>query len=129
MWITNGSIADVAVVWANTDNGIRGFLVEKDTPGFTTVRMKGKWSLRASVTSELILDNVIVDEKKSLLPTEKASRHRSAALPRPAMVSPGALSGQPTTATRRPLHMHCRGSSSINRSPVSSCSRKNWRKW
>lgn len=68
MWITNGSIADVAIVWARTENGIRGFLVEKDTPGFSTVRMKGKWSLRASVTSELICDNVILDEKKSMLP-------------------------------------------------------------
>jgi glutaryl-CoA dehydrogenase len=72
MWITNGSIADVAVVWASTANGIRGFLVEKDSPGFSTVRMKGKWSLRASVTSELILDNVIVDEKKCMLPKAKS---------------------------------------------------------
>jgi glutaryl-CoA dehydrogenase len=68
MWITNGSIADVAVIWARTEDGIRGFLVEKDTPGFSAPQMKGKWSLRASVTSELILDNVIVDEEKSLLP-------------------------------------------------------------
>jgi glutaryl-CoA dehydrogenase len=68
MWITNGSIADVAVVWAGTDEGIRGFLVEKDTQGFSTVRMKHKWSLRASVTSELIFDNVVLDEEHSLLP-------------------------------------------------------------
>ena len=68
MWITNGTIADVAVVWAKTDEGIRGFLVEKGTPGFTAPQMKGKWSLRASVTSELIFDNVILDEKESLLP-------------------------------------------------------------
>ena len=68
MWITNGSIADVAVVWARTDDGIRGFLVENGTPGFETVRMKGKWSLRASITSELILDNVVVEESASLLP-------------------------------------------------------------
>ena len=71
MWITNGSIADVAVVWAKTDEGIRGFLVEKGTPGFTAPQMKGKWSLRASVTSELIFDDVIVDEEKSLLPKVK----------------------------------------------------------
>lgn len=71
MWITNGSIADVAVVWAKTDDGIRGFLVEKGTPGFTAPQMHGKWSLRASVTSELILDDVIVDEEKSLLPHVK----------------------------------------------------------
>ena len=68
MWITNGSVADVAVVWAQTDDGIRGFLVEKGTPGFSAPEMKGKWSLRASVTSELVLDDVIVDEERSLLP-------------------------------------------------------------
>ena len=68
MWITNGSLADVALVWARTEEGIRGFLVEKETPGFSAPQMKGKWSLRASVTSELILDNVLVDEEKSLLP-------------------------------------------------------------
>jgi glutaryl-CoA dehydrogenase len=68
MWITSGSIADVAVVWARTDEGIRGFLVERGTPGFSTPEMKGKWSLRASVTSELVLDDVIVDEERSLLP-------------------------------------------------------------
>ncbi|BHH83793.1 acyl-CoA dehydrogenase family protein [Desulforhopalus sp. 52FAK] len=68
MWITNGSIADVAIVWANSADGIRGFLVEKDTPGFSTVHMKGKWSLRASVTSELILDNVVLNETHSMLP-------------------------------------------------------------
>ena len=52
-WITNGSVADVAVVWARTDEGIRGFLVEKGTPGFTSRDQHGKFSLRASVTSEL----------------------------------------------------------------------------
>lgn len=68
MWITNGSIADVAVVWAKTSDGVRGFLIEKGTKGFEAPRMKGKWSLRASVTSELVFDNVIVEESKSLLP-------------------------------------------------------------
>ncbi|MDD2850649.1 MAG: acyl-CoA dehydrogenase family protein [Desulfuromonadaceae bacterium] len=68
MWITNGSIADVAVVWAKTDGGIRGFLVEKGTPGFSAPQMHGKWSLRASITSELLFDDVIVNEEKSLLP-------------------------------------------------------------
>jgi glutaryl-CoA dehydrogenase len=53
MWITNGSIADVAVVWARTDDGIRGFLVERGTPGFTTSDIHRKLSLRASITSEL----------------------------------------------------------------------------
>ena len=68
MWITNGSISDVALVWAQTDDGIRGFLIKKDTPGFSAPRMKGKWSLRASVTSELVMQDVIVDEEESLLP-------------------------------------------------------------
>jgi glutaryl-CoA dehydrogenase len=68
MWITNGSVADVALVWAQTDEGIRGFLVEKGTPGFSAPEMKGKWSLRASVTSELVLEDVVVDEERSLLP-------------------------------------------------------------
>jgi len=58
MWITNGSVADVAVVWAQTDDGVRGFVVPTDTPGFTAPAMTGKLSLRASVTSELVLDGV-----------------------------------------------------------------------
>jgi glutaryl-CoA dehydrogenase len=58
MWITNGSVADVAVVWAQTDDGIRGFVVPTDTPGFTAPEIKRKLSLRASVTSELVLEDV-----------------------------------------------------------------------
>jgi len=58
MWITNGNVADVAVVWARTDEGIRGFVVPTDTPGFTANVIHKKMSLRASVTSELVLDNV-----------------------------------------------------------------------
>jgi glutaryl-CoA dehydrogenase len=58
MWITNGSVADVAVVWARTDEGVRGFVVPTDTPGFTAPEIKHKGSLRASVTSELVLDAV-----------------------------------------------------------------------
>jgi glutaryl-CoA dehydrogenase len=58
MWITNGSIADVAVVWATTDDGVRGFLVPAGTKGFTTQDIHRKLSLRASVTSELLLDDV-----------------------------------------------------------------------
>src|SRR3954451_16982716 len=60
MWITNGGIADLAVVWAATDEGIRGFLVPTETPGFSTKDVERKLSLRASVTSELILDEVRV---------------------------------------------------------------------
>jgi glutaryl-CoA dehydrogenase len=58
MWITSGSLSDVAVVWARTDEGVRGFLVPRDTPGFTTQDIHQKLSLRASVSSELILDDV-----------------------------------------------------------------------
>jgi glutaryl-CoA dehydrogenase len=58
MWITNGSIADVAVVWARTDDGIRGFVVPTDTPGFSTNLIHHKMSLRASITSELVLADV-----------------------------------------------------------------------
>ncbi|MFE7223943.1 acyl-CoA dehydrogenase family protein [Nocardioides sp. NPDC057577] len=58
MWITNGSVAEVAVVWAQTDDGIRGFVVPTGTPGFSAPEIKKKMSLRASVTSELVLDDV-----------------------------------------------------------------------
>ena len=58
MWITNGTIADVAVVWARTDEGIRGFVVPAGTPGFSAPEIKHKGSLRASVTAELVLDDV-----------------------------------------------------------------------
>ncbi|VAV96312.1 Glutaryl-CoA dehydrogenase, partial [hydrothermal vent metagenome] len=58
MWITNGSIADVAIVWATTDDGIRGFVVPTDVPGFTANKIDKKMSLRASVTSELVLTDV-----------------------------------------------------------------------
>ncbi|MBU0639942.1 MAG: acyl-CoA dehydrogenase family protein [Planctomycetes bacterium] len=68
MWITNGTIADVAVVWAQTEDGIRGFLVEKGTPGYTTRDIEHKFSLRASVTSELFFDDCRVPES-SRLPT------------------------------------------------------------
>jgi glutaryl-CoA dehydrogenase len=58
MWITNGSVADLAIVWAGTDDGIRGFLVPTETPGFSASDVHRKLSLRASVTSELVLDEV-----------------------------------------------------------------------
>jgi glutaryl-CoA dehydrogenase len=62
MWITNGSIADVAVVWAQTDEGIRGFVVPTDTSGFSAPEIRHKLSLRASVTSELLLDGVRIPD-------------------------------------------------------------------
>jgi glutaryl-CoA dehydrogenase len=67
MWITNGSIADIAVVWAMTEDGIRGFIVEKGMNGFSAPEIENKFSLRASVTSSLFFDNVVVPEE-NLLP-------------------------------------------------------------
>jgi glutaryl-CoA dehydrogenase len=66
MWITNGAIADLAVVWAMTPEGIRGFIVEKGTPGFSAPEIEHKFSLRASVTSGLFFDNVVVPEERVL---------------------------------------------------------------
>ncbi len=66
MWITNGNVADVAVVWAQTDDGIRGFVVPTDTPGFTANEIHRKMSLRASVTSELVFDGVRLPESAML---------------------------------------------------------------
>lgn len=66
MWITNGSIADVAVVWAHTDEGIRGFLVDRGIPGFTTTEITNKFSLRASITSALFFDEVRLPESQVL---------------------------------------------------------------
>ena len=66
MWITNGAIADLAVVWAMTPEGIRGFIVEKGTPGFSAPEIEHKFSLRASVTSALFFDNVVVPEERVL---------------------------------------------------------------
>ncbi|MDB3868588.1 acyl-CoA dehydrogenase family protein, partial [Candidatus Marinimicrobia bacterium] len=68
MWITNGTIADIAVVWAKCDDEkIRGFVVEKGMDGFSAPEMKHKWSLRASVTSELVFEDVFIPEE-NLLP-------------------------------------------------------------
>ena len=69
-WITNGSVADVAIVWARTDEGIRGFLVEKGTPGFASSDLHGKLSMRASVTSSLSFTDCRVPES-ALLPGAK----------------------------------------------------------
>jgi glutaryl-CoA dehydrogenase len=65
-WITNGSVASVAVIWANTEDGVRGFLVETDRPGFEARDIKGKFSLRASVTSELFLTDVEIPDDNLL---------------------------------------------------------------
>ena len=66
MWITNGTIADLAVVWAKLDGVIRGFIVEKDDPGFTAPEMTGKHSLKASVTSELVFQDCVIPKDRIL---------------------------------------------------------------
>jgi glutaryl-CoA dehydrogenase len=73
-WITNGSIADVAVVWAKTEDGIRGFLVERGTPGFDTFDHKGKYSLRVSVTSQLVFQDCQLPES-ALLPATNGIKY------------------------------------------------------
>ena len=70
MWITNSPIADVAIVWAKLDEDIRGFIVDRGTKGFSTPEITGKVSLRASITGEIVLDNVAVGED-ALLPLAK----------------------------------------------------------
>src|SRR4051812_36155748 len=70
MWITNSPIADIAVVWAKLDGVIRGFIVERGTKGFSTPKIEGKLSLRASVTGEIVLENCVVPEE-NLLPNVK----------------------------------------------------------
>ena len=67
MWITNSPIADLAVVWAKLDGKIRGFIVERDMPGFSTPKIEGKMSLRASITGQIVLEDVLVPEA-NLLP-------------------------------------------------------------
>jgi glutaryl-CoA dehydrogenase len=70
MWITNAPVADLAVVWAKLDGVIRGFVVERDTKGFSTPKIEGKLSLRASITGEIVLEDVLVPEE-NLLPNVK----------------------------------------------------------
>ena len=74
MWITNGTVADVAVVWARTDDGIRGFVVPTGTPGFSAPEIKHKGSLRASVTSELVLDSVRLPARRGAARGDRAAR-------------------------------------------------------
>jgi glutaryl-CoA dehydrogenase len=69
-WITNGTLADVAVIWAKLDGQVHGFLVEKGTPGFQTSEMEGKFSFRASVTSELTFDDCLIPEANLLAQAE-----------------------------------------------------------
>ncbi|PJE09076.1 MAG: acyl-CoA dehydrogenase [Legionella sp.] len=71
MWITNAPIADLAIVWAKTDDGIRGFIVERDFKGFSSPEIKQKMSLRASITGELVFEDVFVPEENLLPKSDK----------------------------------------------------------
>ena len=80
MWITNSPIADLAVVWAKLDGEIRGFIVERAFEGFSTPKIEGKMSLRASVTGQIVLEDVFVPEE-NLLPNVKGLAGRSVRVP------------------------------------------------
>lgn len=99
MWITSGSIADVAVVWARADEGIRGFLVPKGTAGFSTRKIEKKLSLRASVTSELFLQDCRLPAD-AVLPEARGLAGPSAASTKRATGSSGALWGLRAAATK-----------------------------
>src|SRR5690348_5100760 len=87
-WITNAPVADVAVIWPKLDGRIRGFLVERGTKGFSTPKIHGKLSLRASITGEVVLEGAVIPED-NLLPTFRVSPARSAVSTLRAPVSPG----------------------------------------
>jgi len=116
MWITNGSVADVAVVWARTDDGIRGFVVPTDTPGFSAPEIKKKMSLRASVTSELVLEDVRLPGT-ALLPEAKGLNGPLSCLSEPASASSSVRSAPQGNAWRRPSPTPSRGGCSTSRWP------------
>ena len=123
LWITNGSIADVAVVWAKDEAGeIGGYLVERGTPGFGALDIHGKFSMRASITSELSFQDCRIPLANRLPGAKGLRRRRSPACPRPATGSPGAPSAPPRPATTGRSSTGRRASSSASPSPGSSSS-------
>ena len=120
MWITNGGIADIAVVWANTDDGIRGFLVPRGTRGFTTRNIHKKMSLRASITSELNFDDVKLpaDRRAARRPRPQGPARR--ACPKPATASCGASRAPLARASNPPPNTPAPASSSARKSAASS---------
>ncbi len=119
MWITNGSIADVAVVWAQTDDGIRGFVVERGIPGFTAHDVEGKLSLRASVTSELVLDEVRLPDS-SMLPGAKGLRGPLACLDEARYGISWGVLGAARTCYEAAVEYSRAAARSAGRSPASS---------
>ena len=103
LWITNGSVADVAVVWAKDETGeIGGFLVERGTPGFGALDIHGKFSMRASITSELSLPGLPHPAREPAAGREGLEGPARRACPRPATGSPGAPWAPPRRATTGP---------------------------
>ena len=129
MWITNGSIADIAIVWARTDDGaIRGFIVEKDMPGFSAPEIHKKLSLRASVTSELVLQDVRVPDENAL-PGRRRSAARSRASTRRASGSSSAPSARRVRASSARSTTRRSASSSASRSPATSSRSRSSPRW
>ena len=130
MWITNGTIADIAVVWARTDDGeIRGFIVEKGMRGFCAPEIHKKISLRASVTSELVLEDVRVPGREPCCPARRRSAGRSRASTRRATGSSGAPSAPRGPASRRRSTTRRSGSSSEADLRVPADASRSSRRW
>ena len=123
MWISNAPIADIAVVWAKLDGKIRGFIVERGTKGFSTPKIEGKLSLRASITGEIVLDGASCRTTISCL-MSRASPARSAASTWRAPASPGARWAPPSSAGTALAITCSTASNSAGRSPPTSSSRK-----
>ncbi len=113
-WMTNGSIADVAVIWAKAEEGVRGFLVPRQTPGFSTRDIEGKWSLRASVSSEAILDACRLPEE-AVLPGALGLRARFRVSTKLAMALCGEPWGPPVPVMRPPSRFLSSGCSLASR--------------
>ena len=123
LWITNGSVADVAVVWAKDEAGeIGGYLVERGTPGFGALDIHGKFSMRASITSELVLPGLPHPAREPAARRQGAQARRWRASPRRGTGSRGAPSAPPRPATTGRSSTGRRASSSASPSPASSSS-------
>ena len=125
MWITSGSRADVATVWARTGEGVRGFLVPRGTPGFTTRDIRQKLSLRASVTSELALDSVRLPDS-ARLPLAEGLRAPLSCLSEARFGIVFGSIGAARDCLERPWPTRPSGPSSAARSPGSSSLSTNW---
>jgi glutaryl-CoA dehydrogenase len=125
MWITNGSAAEVGVVWAQTEEGVRGFLVPRGTKGFTTQDIHRKLSLRASITSELLLDDVRLPAD-AVLPEVSSLKGPLSCLNEARY---GIVWGAAGAARACYEAAQSSGSSSTARSPPSRSNSRSWRRW